>query len=85
MCGVQNMGAEGAMEWVLSHMEDANFNEPLSQPDQAPATAQAASDKPGGSASAADPESIMMLVSMGFTDAQAAAALKVHFLFLHLV
>lgn len=72
----QNMGAEGAMEWVLSHMEDANFNEPLSQPDQAPATAQAATDKPGGTVSTADPESIMMLVSMGFTDAQAAAALK---------
>ena len=70
------MGAEGAMEWVLSHMEDANFNDPLSEPSQAAAQASttgAAAAPPA----AADPESVMMLVSMGFTDQQAAAALKV--------
>lgn len=69
---VQNRGAEGAMEWVLSHMEDANFNDPLSEPSQA-STTGAAEAPP----TAADPEAVMMLVSMGFTDQQAAAALKV--------
>ena len=71
---LQNAGAEGAMEWVLSHMEDANFNDPLAEPSEAqsqPSTTSAA--EPAG----ADPESVMMLVSMGFTDQQAAAALKV--------
>lgn len=69
---MQNMGTEGAMEWVLGHMEDADFNEPLPDPSAAaqPSTAPAAE-------AAADPESVMMLVSMGFTDVQAAAALKV--------
>lgn len=67
----QNMGTEGAMEWVLSHMEDDNFNEPLSQPSESAAPAQAPTSGP-----AADPETVMMLVSMGFTDSQAAAALK---------
>lgn len=71
-CVVQNRGAEGAMEWVLSHMEDANFNDPLSEPSQA-STTGAAEAPP----TAADPEAVMMLVSMGFTDQQAAAALKV--------
>ena len=69
---MQNMGTEGAMEWVLGHMEDADFNEPLPDPSAAaqPSAAPAAE-------AAADPESVMMLVSMGFTDVQAAAALKV--------
>lgn len=63
------------MEWVLGHMEDANFNEPLSQPSEA-APAQASTI----GAVAADPDSVMMLISMGFTDTQAAAALKVSLL-----
>lgn len=69
---MQNVGTEGAMEWVLSHMEDDNFNEPLSQPSESAAPAQGPTAGP-----AADPETVMMLVSMGFTDSQAAAALKV--------
>ncbi|KAL3152058.1 hypothetical protein ABBQ32_001169 [Trebouxia sp. C0010 RCD-2024] len=71
----QNMGAEGAMEWVLTHMEDANFNEPLSEPSQAPPQASTSGAAEAAPA-AADPDSVMMLVSMGFTDQQAAAALK---------
>lgn len=64
------------MEWVLSHMEDANFNEPLAEP--TPAQPQASTTGAAQAAgSAADPESVMMLISMGFTDSQAAAALKV--------
>lgn len=64
------------MEWVLSHMEDANFNDPIAEPSQAAAQASTtgAVEVPPA---AADPESVMMLVSMGFTDQQAAAALKV--------
>lgn len=64
------------MEWVLSHMEDANFNDPIAEPSQAApqASATGAVEAPPA---AADPESVMMLVSMGFTNQQAAAALKV--------
>lgn len=71
---VQNMGTEGAMEWVLGHMEDADFNDPLADPSAASQTPPAST-----SATAAEPsaESVMMLSSMGFTDKQAAAALKV--------
>ena len=64
------------MEWVLSHMEDANFNEPLSQPAEAAGQASQ-SGAAQNAAAAADPESVMMLVSMGFSNQQAAAALKV--------
>jgi len=74
---MQNMGTEGAMEWVLGHMEDANFNEPMSQPSETAAPAQTSAAGSASAGPAADPETVMMLVSMGFTDAQAAAALKV--------
>ena len=70
------MGTEGAMEWVLGHMEDADFNEPLRDPSATAQTAPASTSGPAPEA-AADPESLMMLASMGFTDVQAAAALKV--------
>ena len=55
------------MQWVLSHMDDDNFNEPLEAP--------AAAAVPEGPAP--DKDSLVMLVSMGFTETQAAAALKV--------
>jgi ubiquitin carboxyl-terminal hydrolase 5/13 len=55
------------MEWVFAHMEDPDFNDPV-----VPAAAAAA---PAAGA-AADPESVMMLTSMGFSDVHAAAALK---------
>eukprot|EP00887_Chlorella_sp_A99_P001793 scaffold19.g1793.t1 len=61
-----NSGAEAAMEWVLSHMADADFDDPLPPP----GTAGAAPALPEVS-----PESLMMLTSMGFTDRQATAAL----------
>ncbi|KAL0051048.1 hypothetical protein WJX82_001112 [Trebouxia sp. C0006] len=72
----QNVGTEGAMEWVLGHMEDANFNEPMSQPSETAAPSQTSAAGSASAGPAADPETVMMLVSMGFTDAQAAAALK---------
>ena len=55
------------MQWVLSHMEDDDFNEPLEAP--------AAGVAPEGPAP--DKDALVMLSSMGFTETQAAAALKV--------
>ena len=52
------------MEWVLAHMEDADFDAPL----------EAAA--PSGGAAEVDVESISSLSGMGFTDRQATAALK---------
>ena len=70
-CTVQNAGTEVSTEWVLAHMEDADFNDPLPEP-SAGGNAPAAEAESG-----ADAESVALLSSMGFTDAQAAAALKV--------
>lgn len=56
------------MEWVLGHMEDADFNDPLPPP---PGAAAAAGS--GTAAAAPDPESVAMLSSMGFTSEQVRA------------
>lgn len=61
------------MEWVLAHMEDPDFNKPLPEPSAAVGGGGGGED----SSPAADPEAVAMLSSMGFTDAQASAALKV--------
>lgn len=53
------------MEWVLAHMEDADFDAPLE-----------AAAPSGGAAAEVDVESISSLSGMGFTDRQATAALK---------
>lgn len=58
-----NSNAEAAMEWIFSHMEDADFNDPLP------------TSSPSGSPSC-NPEHIEMLSSMGFTIEQAVTALK---------
>ena len=60
-----NASAEAAMEWVLQHMEDADFNDPIDQPGP---TAS------GGAAVSA--ESVAMLEGMGFTKKHAEKALK---------
>ena len=52
------------MEWVLGHMEDADFNDPL------PAPAAAAAAPLQASAAAPDPGSVAMLSAMGFTTGQ---------------
>ena len=52
------------MEWVLSHMEDPDFNKPLPAPSSAPAAA------PQQRSQAADPEQVAMLGAMGFTTEQ---------------
>ena len=51
------------MEWVLSHMEDPDFNEPLPASSSPQAPAQPSS-RP------VDPEQIGMLGAMGFTPEQ---------------
>uniref|UniRef100_A0A061RBY0 Ubiquitin carboxyl-terminal hydrolase n=1 Tax=Tetraselmis sp. GSL018 TaxID=582737 RepID=A0A061RBY0_9CHLO len=56
-----NASAEASMEWVFSHMEDPDFNDPLPS---------------GGAPTDCDPEAVSMLMSMGFTEEQVRAALK---------
>lgn len=64
-----------AMNWVLEHMGDADFNDPL--PAAGTGAVPAASAPAGaGGTPAADPEALMMLSSLGFTERQAQAALK---------
>ncbi|CAN0187122.1 unnamed protein product [Ectocarpus sp. 6 AP-2014] len=72
---VNNASAEVAMNWVLEHMGDADFNDPLPAPGASTGTPAAAAAAAGGDA-APDPEALMMLVSLGFTERQASGALK---------
>jgi len=55
------------MEWVMSHMGDSDFAAPFVPP----GTQRAAK-----TAFTADPESLSLIVSMGFTPAQAERALR---------
>ena len=52
------------MEWVLAHMEDADFNDPL-PPRSAPVPS--GGGEPDQAAAAPAPESLAMLESMGFS------------------
>ncbi|KAK9833553.1 hypothetical protein WJX81_005633 [Elliptochloris bilobata] len=70
----QNGGTEASMEWVLAHMEDADFNDPLPLSPALVAPASSAPDQ--ASAPAPSPESLAMLESMGFSQKEAAAALQ---------
>ncbi len=67
---LQNAGPEAAMEWVLSHMEDPDFNEPLPAPSSAPTAA------PQQRSQTADPEQVAMLGAMGFTTEQVLPILQ---------
>jgi ubiquitin carboxyl-terminal hydrolase 5/13 len=58
--------ADAAMDWLFSHLEDADIDKPLPAPSSGAA--------PAGPA--VNPEFVMMLTSMGFTDKQATKALK---------
>ncbi|EPS37809.1 hypothetical protein H072_8429 [Dactylellina haptotyla CBS 200.50] len=60
-----NADAEAAMNWLFQHMEDPDIDTPLVLPESS-----------GSGGASADPESIVMLTSMGFTEAQAKKALK---------
>jgi ubiquitin carboxyl-terminal hydrolase 5/13 len=63
-----NTSAEASMEWVFSHMEDPDFNDPLPPP--APVAAAAPVSGTAAAEQVADPESVAMLTSMGFTAVQ---------------
>ncbi|QDZ24098.1 ubiquitinyl hydrolase [Chloropicon primus] len=62
---MQNASAEVCMEWILQHMEDADFNDPI----------RGTGVQVGGPPAGHSQESIMMLTSMGFTERQCNAAL----------
>jgi ubiquitin carboxyl-terminal hydrolase 5/13 len=73
--------AEAAMEWVLAHMDDPDVNDPLPEEGGAAAgagdgDAPAAAAAPAAAVAASiDPEAAASLAAMGFSDAQAHAAL----------
>ena len=66
----ENAGAEQAMEWVFSHMGDANFNDPIEE------NATPSASTSGGSGGGGSPEAIMMLQSMGFGEDAAQLVLS---------
>ena len=68
----KNAGAEAAAGGVFAHMGDDDFNDPLPPPG---AAAGGGGGGGGGGDAAADPDSVMMLCGMGFTEDQAKAAL----------
>lgn len=63
----KNAGAEAAMNWVMEHMEDADFAEPFVMP---------GAKKSSSSTFIPNEEALMMIISMGFTKEQATKALK---------
>lgn len=67
-----NAGPEQAMEWLITHSEDANFNDPYVPASAAPAPAAAAA----AAAPAVDPAAVAQLCDMGFSEAKASKALK---------
>lgn len=64
-----NADAETAMEWIFSHMEDPDFNDPPEQSQQSQQSASSA-------ASSFNVEHVSMLGAMGFSEDQAKCALS---------
>jgi len=62
----KNSGVEAAMNWVMEHMGDANFNDPFVDPNAAKTKSKVVPDE----------GNIMMLTDMAFTRDQAIKALK---------
>jgi hypothetical protein len=60
-----NTSAEAAMEWIFSHMQDSNFNDPMEQ-----------SGTVSGGAAQVPPESVEILMGMGFQKKHAEKALQ---------
>lgn len=67
-----NADVETAMNWVLEHMEDADFNDP---PVVASTTVPAPSSTTTSAKPSVNEESLLMLTSMGYTTEQCTAAL----------
>lgn len=76
----RNADLETAMNWIIEHMEDPDFNDPPVLPEEPTATAAsttaAAAAAAAGGGATVDPEAMMMLTSMGYTETQVGAALK---------
>lgn len=62
-----NADVELALNWIISHMEDADFNEPIESSIKKNVVAENIG---------INDESLSMIVSMGYTEKQALAALK---------
>lgn len=62
-----NTGVEAAMGWIMEHMDDADFNDPL--PETMTGGVDPSPDEPS-------PEAVETLVSMGFSSKQARKALR---------
>ncbi|EDW17518.1 ubiquitin carboxyl-terminal hydrolase 5 [Drosophila mojavensis] len=65
----QNIGLEAASNWLMEHIADADISDPFEVPNNRIGDGAA-------SAFVANPESLAMLMSMGFGERQATAALK---------
>lgn len=65
-----NNDAEAAVAWVFEHMEDADFNDPITMPSSETKTAGPTEVKTQFSH-----DELMMLVSFGYTEDQAQAAM----------
>ncbi|XP_078729533.1 ubiquitin carboxyl-terminal hydrolase 5-like isoform X1 [Lampetra fluviatilis] len=70
-----NAGVEPAMNWVITHMEDPDFAEPLMLGGSGAATPSGGARTPQ-EPPPPDEESVAMIVSMGFTREQAVRALR---------
>lgn len=64
----KNGNAEVAMEWIFSHMEDPDFNDPPVQQQQSASS--------GGSGASFNMEHVSILEAMGFSEDQAKCALS---------
>ena len=73
-----NSGVDAASEWIFAHMEDANFNEPLTPQEMSGGGSSGGGGAGTGTAgaAAADPAILAQLTALGFTDEQAAVALS---------
>lgn len=64
-----NANAEIAMEWIFSHMDDPDFNDP-------PAPPASTGDASGGDSSSVNMELVSNLMAMGFAEAHVTCALN---------
>ena len=75
-----NTDADAAMNWILEHMDDADFNDPLPTSSTSTSAVTGGTSETSSSASRLEgPEvqsMIEMISSMGYTTDQATAALK---------
>jgi ubiquitin carboxyl-terminal hydrolase 5/13 len=68
-----NSDVETAMNWILEHMEDPDFNEEPRSAESAPSAGANVSSKVSVPV---DPEAMLMLSSMGYTERQVTAAMQ---------